>query len=68
VAEEETDIDCGGDDRQSAALTTAVVTGRVESGQDLESGSSLESFGMKREMTWGGLLFIGLKILAATLV
>jgi hypothetical protein len=49
VAEEEAGIDCGGDDRQSAALTAAVVTGRVESGQDLESGRSLESFGMKRE-------------------
>jgi hypothetical protein len=38
-----------------------MATGRVESSGDLESSRDLESFGMKREMTWGGLLFIDSK-------
>jgi hypothetical protein len=33
----------------------------------VESGGYLESFGMKSETTWGGLLFIGSKISAAVL-
>jgi hypothetical protein len=41
-----------------------VVTGRVESGGDLESDGDIECFGMKSEMTWGRLLFIGSKISA----
>jgi hypothetical protein len=38
----------------------------VESGR-VESAGDLESFGMKSEMTWGRLLFIGSKILASIL-
>jgi hypothetical protein len=45
-----------------------VATGRVESGGDIESGGDLESFGMKSEMTWGGLLFTDSKILVVVLV
>jgi hypothetical protein len=42
--------------------TAAVATGGVESDGDLES------FGMKNEMTRGGLLFISSKTSAAVLV
>jgi hypothetical protein len=37
-------------------------------GGEVESGRDLENFVMKSEMTRGGLLFIGLKILAVVLV
>jgi hypothetical protein len=36
-------------------------------GSRVESGRDLESFGMKINMTWGRLLFIGSKISAAVL-
>jgi hypothetical protein len=62
VAEAEAGVDSGSGNRQSAVLTMAVVTGRVESGGDIES------FGMKSKMTRGGLLFIGSKISAMVLV
>jgi hypothetical protein len=62
VAEEEAGVNGGGGDRQSATSTTAVATGRVESGGDLES------FGMKSETTRGRLLFIDSKISAVVLV
>jgi hypothetical protein len=42
--------------RRRPASTTVVTT-----------GGDLECFGMKSEMTWGGLLFICLKILAVVL-
>jgi hypothetical protein len=41
--------------------------GGVENNEDLESGGDLDSFGMKSKTTWGGLLFIGLKISTAVL-
>jgi hypothetical protein len=62
VAEEEAGVNGDGGDRQSATSTTAVATGRVESGGDLES------FGMKSETTRGGLLFIDSKISTVVLV
>jgi hypothetical protein len=68
VAEEEAGIDGGGGDRESAVSTAVAVVGRVKSGGDLESSRDLESFGMKSEMTRGGILFIGSKISAAVLV
>jgi hypothetical protein len=68
VAEEEAGIDGGGGDRESAVSTAVAVIGRVRSGGDLESSRDLESFGMKSEMTRGGILFIGSKISAAVLV
>jgi hypothetical protein len=68
VAEAEAGVDSGSGNRQSAVLTMAVVTSRVESGKDLESGGDIESFGMKSKMTRGGLLFIGSKISAMVLV
>jgi hypothetical protein len=43
------------------ASTAAEETG------GLERGGNLESFGMKSETTWDGLLFIGLKISATVL-
>jgi hypothetical protein len=46
-------------------LERCVDDGIVESGEDLESGGDLESFGMKSETTRGGLLFIGSKISVA---
>jgi hypothetical protein len=45
-----------------------VATNRVDSDRDIESDGDLESFGMKSEMTRGGLLFIGSKILEVILV
>jgi hypothetical protein len=45
-----------------------VVTGRVESGRDLESDGDFDSFGMKNKTTRDELLFIDLKISAAVLV
>jgi hypothetical protein len=45
-----------------------VATNRVDSDRDIESDGDLESFGMKSEMTRGGLLFIDSKILAVILV
>jgi hypothetical protein len=45
---------------------TEEETSGVESSR-VESGGDLESFGMKSEMTWGGLLFIGSKISTAVL-
>jgi hypothetical protein len=68
VAEEEAGIEGGGGDRESAVSTAVAVIGRVKSGGDLESSRDLESFGMKSEMTRGGILFIGSKISAAVLV
>jgi hypothetical protein len=41
---------------------STAATGGVESDRDLES------FGMKSEMTWGRLLFIGSKISTGVLV
>jgi hypothetical protein len=41
-------------------------TGGVES-SGVESDGDLESFEIKSETTWGGLLFIGSKISAAVL-
>jgi hypothetical protein len=45
----------------------AEETGGVERSR-VESGGGLESFGMKSEMTRGGLLFVGSKISAAVLI
>jgi hypothetical protein len=53
----------GGGDHNS----TDVDGDGVESGRNLESNGYLESFGMKNEMTRGGLLFIGSKISEAVL-
>jgi hypothetical protein len=39
----------------------------VEETGGVESGGDLESFEIKSETTWGGLLFIGSKISAAVL-
>jgi hypothetical protein len=52
----------GGDRPKGVASTAVVVTDGVESGWDLES------FGMKSEMTWDGLLFIGSKISTVILI
>jgi hypothetical protein len=46
--------------------TSGVESDGVESG-GVESGGNLESFGMKREMTQGEILFIGSKISAVVL-
>jgi hypothetical protein len=54
--------------RRRATSTAAVVTVRVESGRDLESGGDLESFEIKNEITHSGLLFIGSKISATVLL
>jgi hypothetical protein len=62
VVEEEVGVDGDSGDRQSAASTVAVATGRVESDGDLES------FGMKIEMTRARLLFIDSKISTSVLV
>jgi hypothetical protein len=48
--------------RRYTVSTVAMATDGVESGGDLES------FGMKNEMTQGGLLFISSKTSAAVLV
>jgi hypothetical protein len=40
---------------------------RSVNGGGVESGKDLESFGMKSEMTWIELLFVGSKISAAVL-
>jgi hypothetical protein len=62
--------------RPAQAASTAVEeigTSGVDSGggdwrsRERESGSDLESFGMKSEMTRGMLIFIGLKISEAVL-
>jgi hypothetical protein len=45
-----------------------VATNGVDSDRDIESDGDLESFGMKSEMTRGGLLFLGSKISAVILV
>jgi hypothetical protein len=46
----------------------AEETDGVESdGVERESGGDLEYFGMKREITWDGLIFIGSKISEAIL-
>jgi hypothetical protein len=66
LVEEEAGV--SGSHKQSVASTVVVATEKVESGGDLESGRDLGSFGMKSEMMWGGLLFIGSKISAAVLI
>jgi hypothetical protein len=53
----------GGGDR----FERRIDGGGVENNEDLESGGDLDNFGMKSKTTWGGLLFIGLKISAAVL-
>jgi hypothetical protein len=45
----------------------AKETGGVERSRVVSDGG-LECFGMKSEITWGGLLFIGSKISAAVLI
>jgi hypothetical protein len=57
VVAEEADVDGGGGggDRRSREQRSK------------ERGGDLESFGMKSEMTWGGLLFISLKLSATIL-
>jgi hypothetical protein len=60
----------GGGRREATAKETGssgIDSDGVESSRDLESCEDLESFGMKSEMTRGGLLFIGSKILTVDL-
>jgi hypothetical protein len=60
----------GGGRREATAKETdssGIDSDGAESSRDLESGGDLESFGMKSEMTRGGLLFIGSKILTVDL-
>jgi hypothetical protein len=65
VKEEEagsSDVDgCGGDRHEQHQRR------RRREQQSRESSGDLESFGMKNEMTQGGLIFIGLKISEAVL-
>jgi hypothetical protein len=46
----------------AAEETGGVVSDGVERERERESGGDLESFGIKNEMTWGGLIFISSKI------
>jgi hypothetical protein len=52
--------------RRRRRLAQVASTAAEETG-GLERGGNLESFGMKSETTWDGLLFIGLKISATVL-
>jgi hypothetical protein len=53
--------------RRRPACAHGRVVAVADEPDGVESGGDLESFGMKSETAWGGLLFIGSKISAAAL-